>query len=304
MNKYPVVPGFDTSLLDRSFAADPHSVTTCSGFFPENNSSCPNITAVENLMHWGNSQNPHGAFLKTRFDEGSDVVNLADSQNEQRARSEQAIQEAITAERNRLARELHDAVTQTLFSASLIAEVLPELWDMDEAEARNSTQELRQLTRGALAEMRTLLLELRPVALTQARLTDLLKQLGEAVTGRARLPIHVQLCGECELPTDVKLAFYRVAQESLNNIVKYARASRVEINVCLDNAQVSMEITDNGIGFDATTVKPTSLGLRIMHERADAIHAQFRITSTPGQGTRVCLEWTPADSPKNLSENY
>ena len=119
MNKYPVVPGFDTSLLDRSFAPDPHSVTTCSGFFPENNSSCPNITAVENLMHWGNSQNPHGAFLKTRFDEGSEVVNLADSQNEQRARSEQAIQEAITAERNRLARELHDAVTQTLFSASL-----------------------------------------------------------------------------------------------------------------------------------------------------------------------------------------
>jgi signal transduction histidine kinase len=107
-----------------------------------------------------------------------------------------------------LARELHDAVTQTLFSASLIAEALPELWDLDETEARKSTEELRQLTRGALAEMRTLLLELRPAALTQARFIDLLKQLSEAVTGRARLPIHVDLSGDCEMPTDVKLAFF------------------------------------------------------------------------------------------------
>ncbi len=93
---------------------------------------------------------------------------------EQRQKAEEAlaakaVEEAITAERTRLARDLHDAVTQTLFSASLIAEVLPEIWDMDENEARKSTEELRQLTRGALAEMRTLLLELRPAALTQAR---------------------------------------------------------------------------------------------------------------------------------------
>ncbi|HSL28022.1 MAG TPA: PAS domain S-box protein, partial [Anaerolineales bacterium] len=91
--------------------------------------------------------------------------------------AERAADEAVTADRTRLARDLHDAVTQTLFSASLIAEVLPDLWDMDAEEAKNSTEELRQLTRGALAEMRTLLLELRPVTLTQARLSDLIRQL-------------------------------------------------------------------------------------------------------------------------------
>lgn len=202
-----------------------------------------------------------------------------------------AAEDAITSERTRLARELHDAVTQTLFSASLIAEVLPEIWEMDEAEARKSTEELRQLTRGALAEMRTLLLELRPAALTQARFPDLLKQLSEAVIGRARLPIRLDVIGDYEMPPEIKVAFYRIAQESLNNVVKYARATQVEIRLRLDCCDVFLEIKDNGIGFDPSAVKPTSLGMRIMHERADAIHAQLEISSSPGQGTTVSLDW-------------
>jgi PAS domain S-box-containing protein len=119
---------------------------------------------------------------------------------EQRKRVEEALaskaaEDAVTAERTRLARDLHDAVTQTLFAASLIAEVLPELWAADVDEALKSTEELRQLTRGALAEMRTLLLELRPAALTQTRLSDLLRQLCEALIGRARLPIKLVVKG-------------------------------------------------------------------------------------------------------------
>jgi PAS domain S-box-containing protein len=107
---------------------------------------------------------------------------------EQRIRIERelaskAAEEAVTADRTRLARDLHDAVTQTLFSASLTAEVLPDLWEMDEDEAKRSTEELRQLTRGALAEMRTLLLELRPAALTQTRLSDLTKHCAKPSSG-------------------------------------------------------------------------------------------------------------------------
>ncbi len=203
----------------------------------------------------------------------------------------QAVEDAVTAERNRLARELHDAVTQTLFAVSLTAEVLPDLWDMDENEARKSTEDLRQLTRGALAEMRTLLFELRPAALKQARLADLLKQLSEALMGRERLPICLDMDGDCELPCDVKVEIYRIAQESLNNIVKYAHASRVEIKVQLGTNRVHMEIKDNGTGFDSTTVKPTSLGLRIMRERAEAIHAELQVASLQGQGTTVSLDW-------------
>lgn len=231
---------------------------------------------------------------------------------EQRQRAEEAlaskaVDDAITAERTRLARDLHDAVTQTLFSASLIAEVLPELWQVDPDEARKSNEELRQLTRGALAEMRTLLLELRPAALTQARFPDLLKQLSEAVIGRARLPVEVLVNGEYELPPNIKVAFYRIAQESLNNIVKYARATQVQIHIRLDCCNVHMEIKDNGAGFDPASTKPTSLGMRIMRERAEAIHARFKISSAPGQGTTVSVDWNedepiPASNIKSIGE--
>jgi PAS domain S-box-containing protein len=215
---------------------------------------------------------------------------------EQRQRAEEALaskaaEEAITAERTRLARELHDAVTQTLFSASLIAEVLPELWEVDPQEARKSNEELRQLTRGALAEMRTLLLELRPAALTQARFADLLKQLCEGVIGRARLPVNLVVEGSYEMPPDIKVAFYRVTQESLNNIVKYSRATQVDIFLRLECCDVLLEIHDNGTGFDPSAIKPTSLGMRIMRERAEAIQGQLTILSQPGQGTTVRLHW-------------
>ncbi len=205
--------------------------------------------------------------------------------------AEKAAEEAVTADRTRLARDLHDAVTQTLFSSSLIAEVLPDLWEMDVEEAKSSTEELRQLTRGALAEMRTLLLELRPSTLTQTRLSDLIKQLCEAFIGRSRLPIELNIEGDCALPPEVQIAFYRMAQESLNNVFKYARATKVDVNLFISPATVHFEVCDNGIGFDTSTTKPTSLGMRIMRERAEAIGADFHISSTPGSGTCIEVTW-------------
>jgi PAS domain S-box-containing protein len=215
---------------------------------------------------------------------------------EQRIRIEQelaskAAEEAVTADRTRLARDLHDAVTQTLFSASLTAEVLPDLWEMDVDEAKRSTEELRQLTRGALAEMRTLLLELRPAALMQTRLSDLIKQLCEAFIGRSRLPITLTIEGERDLPPEVQIACYRVAQESLNNVFKYARATQVNVGLFLSATGLRFEVCDNGIGFDMSASKPTSLGMRIMRERAEAIGAELYISSTHGSGTCLELIW-------------
>lgn len=205
--------------------------------------------------------------------------------------AEKAAEDAVTADRTRLARDLHDAVTQTLFSASLTAEVLPDLWEMDIDEAKRSTEELRQLTRGALAEMRTLLLELRPATLTQTRLNDLIKQLCEAFIGRSRLPITLNIEGERNLPPEVQIAFYRIAQESLNNVFKYARATEVNVNLFLSPNNVHFEVCDNGIGFDMTASKPTSLGMRIMRERAEAIGADLNISSTLGRGTCIEVSW-------------
>lgn len=220
---------------------------------------------------------------------------------EQRQRAEEALarkaaDEAVIAERTRLARDLHDAVTQTLFSASLTAEVLPDLWAMYPAEAQKSTEELRQLTRGALAEMRTLLLELRPSALTEARLEDLLRQLTEAIVGRARLPVEFTVEGQRQLPVEVKITFYRIAQEAMNNVVKYARAGKVRLDLRLQSDSVRLVISDDGVGFDPHTVKPTHLGLKIMRERAEAIQARLGIHSEAGHGTIITAIWRDPES--------
>jgi len=227
------------------------------------------------------------------------LVNEIDQRHQaEEALAAKAVEEAVQAERTRLAHDLHDAVTQTLFSASLVAEVLPELWEVNPEEARKSNEELRQLTRGALAEMRTLLFELRPAALTQANFPDLIRQLCEAVIGQARLMVNLSVEGEYELPVYIKIAFYRIAQESLNNIVKYSKANQVEIKVRLERSMVNMEISDNGIGFDPDNIKRTSLGMRIMRDRAQVIGAALAIDSQPGQGTTVTVNWNGDNTSK------
>jgi len=225
-------------------------------------------------------------------------------QIEQREKAELALagkaaQEAVTLERTRLARDLHDAVTQTLFSASLIAEVLPDIWSMSQAEGWKRLEELRQLTRGALAEMRTLLMELRPNALTEIPLPDLLRQLCESLIGRARLPIQLSIEGSQKLSPDLQICLYRITQEALNNIVKHAKATHAHVTLQLDE-KVCLSIVDNGSGFDPARVPPDHLGLKIMCERANAIGAEFSIYSEPGEGTQIFVSWTPPPTPPHL----
>lgn len=205
---------------------------------------------------------------------------------------EQAEQTAIAHERSRLARELHDAVTQTLFSASLIADVLPRIWKRDPDEGMKNLEELRQLTRGALAEMRTLLLEMRPETLERIDIKSLLTQLTDAFVGRVRVPVALDIQGECKLTHEVKIVFYRVAQEALNNIAKHSGARQVELHLECQSGQLNLCIKDDGLGFDPKSITPEHLGIAIMHERANSISAHLTIESQPGQGTTVELEWS------------
>jgi two-component system nitrate/nitrite sensor histidine kinase NarX len=152
------------------------------------------------------------------------------------------------------------------------------------------------LTRGALAEMRTLLLELRPSALIETGLGDLLHQLGEAAAGRAGVPVSVEVSGDCIVPPDVHVVLYRVGQEALNNVVKHARASEVQLSLhcaaALDGRrEVELEIRDDGRGFDPEDIAPDHLGLGIMRERAETIGADLQIQTAPGSGSRVRLSW-------------
>lgn len=215
---------------------------------------------------------------------------------------EQAQQAAVLEERSRLARELHDAVTQTLFSASLLAEALPVSWEKDREEGEKLLEELKQLNRGALAEMRTLLIELRPAALIEADFKDLLHQLAEAASGREGLPVEVEVDCACEFPPDVHIALYRIAQEALNNVVKHARADQVKIemkcSVCESGEvkeerakQITLIVSDDGRGFDQEQVQHDHLGLGIMRERAENIGAQLDIKSEIGAGTVVEVIW-------------
>ena len=207
----------------------------------------------------------------------------------------QAQQAAMLEERQRLARELHDAVTQTLFSAGIIADVLPRLWERDQDEALKRIYELRELTRGALAEMRTLLWELRPTALSETPLSELLHQLGEATVGRTRIPVSVSVQELCETPIDVKVAFYRIAQEALNNIAKHAEAEHVTVDMKCSLEGVSLHIQDDGRGFVPQQLLPDNMGLKIMRERAEAINADLSLESHPGQGTVIHVTWTPEE---------
>jgi two-component system nitrate/nitrite sensor histidine kinase NarX len=199
---------------------------------------------------------------------------------------------AALQERQRLAQNLHDAVNQSLFSAGLIADVLPRLWDRDQNEARKSLDDLRRLTRAAQAEMRALLAELRPSALTDTDLGDLLYLLGNALSGRVNIPVTVAAEKEIVLPADVQVAFYRICQEALNNVAKHAKASRVDINLRQDGAAIELRIRDDGYGFDPEQSFSGHYGLGMMRERAGSVGALLSLTSQPGHGTEIVIYWT------------
>jgi len=207
------------------------------------------------------------------------------------AEREQARRLAVFEERQRLARDLHDAVSQTLWSASLLAESLPDLWREDVAEGEQVLGEMRLLIRGALAEMRTLLLELRPERLARYRLPELLQQLRDSLVGRMGIAMSLDMNGDPELPQETMRNLYRITQEALNNVVRHANASRVSVHLDCTDERVIITVTDDGIGFDRENIPAGHMGVGIMIERATEIGAQLDIQSAAGQGTIVTVNW-------------
>jgi PAS domain S-box-containing protein len=215
------------------------------------------------------------------------AVSLANAELFEKAKAHATLQE-----RERLAQNLHDAVNQSLFSAGLIAEVLPRLWEIDLDETRRSLEDLRHLIRGAMAEMRALLAELRPTTLTDTELGELLLLLGNAFTGRTNIPVDVSVIGDGKIPAEIQVVVYRICQESLNNISKHAKASKVEIELRHTSLGLVLDIRDNGRGFDTTKLIPSShYGLNMMKERAEAVGALMMITSQLDQGTKITVRW-------------
>jgi PAS domain S-box-containing protein len=203
----------------------------------------------------------------------------------------QAQEVAAAQERERIAHDLHDAVSQTLFSAKITAESLPRIFDKNPGKVKKIFDELVLMTSGALAEMRSLLVELRPQALIATDLGQLLDYLCEAFTGRTQIPVILNVPDSCILSPNTQIVFYRIAQEALGNIARHAHATRVEIDLQYSEKQVTLHVIDNGCGFDPQVMRGGHFGISIMHERTEKIGAELKINSTLEEGTEIFLVW-------------
>jgi two-component system nitrate/nitrite sensor histidine kinase NarX len=203
------------------------------------------------------------------------------------------IELAKLEERQRLARDLHDAVNQSLFTINVLAQSLPRLWQNPPQRAQEQLAQLSAITRSAMAEMRALLSELRPEVISRTSLRELLGQLTDIVRGRSRIVVSLAIEDTGDLPKDAHIALYRIAQEALNNIIKHSGASEASIELRYQQGQVELRIKDNGKGFNLPEISK-GLGLDGMRERATLIGAALEVTSAVGQGTEVVVTWAPA----------
>jgi signal transduction histidine kinase len=199
---------------------------------------------------------------------------------------------SVIEERNRLARDLHDSVTQTLFSVVLTAEAASTLVERDAAGAKAQLERLRSLSRDALQEMRSLIFELRSADLASDGLVATLRKHCE-ILGRVRkIEIDVSVEGERALPGEIEQALFRIAQEAVNNALKHAAAGRIDVLLLMAPPLVTLTVRDDGRGFDPTAPRIHSkrLGLTSMRERAEALGAKLSVESAPGAGTTVRAE--------------
>ncbi len=198
---------------------------------------------------------------------------------------------SVIEERNRLARDLHDSVTQTLFSVALTAEAAATLVDRDASAAKAQLDELKAMTQDAVKEMRSLVFELRPAELESDGLVATLRKHIDVLARVRPMEIELQVHGERRLPLDTERDVLRITQEALNNALKHADASHVSVTLDMTSG-VALMVRDDGAGFDPADprIRSKRLGLTSMQERAEALGGRLEIASSPGSGTTVRLE--------------
>jgi signal transduction histidine kinase len=221
---------------------------------------------------------------------------------------EQAQQSAVVEERQRLARELHDSISQSLHSSILLAEAGQRLAGAGDLErSRGYLIRLGEIAQQAMKEMRLLVYELRPLALKEAGLVKALQQRLDTVERRAGVEAKLEGDGDVEIPDDVEEALFRIAQQALNNALKHAAPTAVVVTIRLEaespDRRVVLEVADNGLGFDLDSLEDEGgIGLDSMRERVEKIGGVLTIVSRPGEGTRVKASVpmkAPTDSPNS-----
>jgi PAS domain S-box-containing protein len=200
---------------------------------------------------------------------------------------EQAQRLAVLAERQRLARELHDSVSQALYGISLGARTARAQLDRDPELAAEPLDYVLSQAEAGLTEMRALIFELRPETLESEGLVGALRRQMAAARVRHGVEVIDELTVEPSLPLPVKEATYRIAQEAMHNAVRHAAARHVWVQLAMESSKVTLTIRDDGTGFDPEASVPGHLGLQSMRERAASVGADLEITSAPGSGSTV-----------------
>ena len=215
---------------------------------------------------------------------------ITDRKQAEQAYYQQMQQVILLEERQRLARELHDSVNQTLFAARMLADLLPKAIDTKPDKIPEYAINIQQLIHGASAEMRLVLLELYPDALIETDLGTVIKQLCNAYVGSTGTPVDFFATPQIHLEKNAQLAFYRIAQEALHNISKHTQATKVSVKLINSDNIIRLCIQDNGAGFDRNHTPPDHFGLKNMVDRANGVNADIDIVSNINEGTTITVK--------------
>jgi signal transduction histidine kinase len=197
---------------------------------------------------------------------------------------------AVEDERQRIAMDLHDSVTQRLYSVSFLAEAAAHMAEADPTSAADALRRVRELVLGSLAELRSLLFELRPQALNDNLLDALVEQLVTTVASTSKIDVVTELSTVPPMPAEVRLGLYRIAQEALSNACRHSGAERVRIRLDHADGVTTLDVIDDGVGFEVSNGH-TGQGLRNLKARAALIGAAVDVVSTPGTGTAIEARW-------------
>lgn len=239
--------------------------------------------------------------MSTQLAENLRALRLLADKNAQLA--EQAAQLATVEERNRLARELHDSVSQDLFSLTMLAAAARRLIQNKPDVVASQLAEIQETSQRALQETRSLIFALRPALLDGRGLGPALRDLAAAVRERQGLEVTLLISGERLLPLEHEQAIFRIVQEALANVIRHSGMRQADVTLCYEDNRVALTVIDHGCGFDTTAPQSArSIGLMSMTERAAALGGEFTVESAPGVGTRVAVT-LPAPAPAHKKEN-
>jgi NarL family two-component system sensor histidine kinase LiaS len=234
--------------------------------------------------------------LAQQFDDMADALEqnfgvLRDLAQRNAELARQAEESAIQAERHRISRDLHDAIAQRLFSLSVSTSTLPDLIQRDQEQGVQQARTIATLAEQTLLDLRALLVDLRPSNIIQHGLADALQALCDewGKTHRVRIDCSIVLGGGY-IPAGIEDVIYRVAQESISNVIKHAHATAIDMSLVKGQRQITLSVTDNGAGFDPENASDEGhFGLMSMHERARSVGGTITIESETARGTTLRL---------------